>query len=389
MFKLGVEVFLQDDNRIQSLKEKRVAYLGNKASTTSQNTSVLSLLSKKVNLTAILSPQHGFHLTEEANMITTANSEWEGIPLFSLYSKETRRLTPEIKKHFDVLVIDLQDVGCRIYTYLTTLFYLLEDCEESHSLILFDRPNPLGSYVEGSLLDSHFKSFVGAAPLPMSHGLTLGEAGLWFKKYKKLKTNFSVIPMENYQSSQAWPSNKTWIKPSPNMTSLSCAQCYLGSVLLEGTHLSEGRGTPFPFEIFGMPNMKTERIQKRMKELNSSFLNGISLSSQDFKPTFDKFKGETCSGLKISIKDFKSFRPYRFISLFLKCFLEEHNDFNWKTSPPYEYEYEKLPFDILTGSSFLREWIEDSQSTPSQLEDYLRAGEEKWEEDRIPFLLYS
>ena len=383
---LGIETFLNDKQKIKSLKKKRVAYLGNKSSLV-KGVSSLKLLDEELNITTLFSPQHGFYLEEEANMITTEDSKWKDVPLFSLYSKKTRRLTSEMKNHFDVLIIDLQDVGCRIYTYLTTLFYILEDCENSHSIILLDRPNPVGDYVEGSLLDKNFKSFVGVAPLPMSHGMTLGEAGLWFKHYKKLKTDFRVIPMKGYTSS--WPKDLKWINPSPNMTGLSCAKCYIGSVLLEGTHISEGRGTNKPFEIFGIPRMKSKLIQKKMESLGTSFLQGISLETQDFNPTFDKFKEEICSGLKVNIVDFKTFRPYRFTSLFLKVFLEEHPDFNWKTKSPYEYEYKKLPFDILSGSSFLREWIENSRSSISELEEYLKSNEEQWIKERKPFLIYN
>ena len=384
---LGIENFLKDTARIESLKKNKVAYLGNQASVIGGE-SGLVVLSKLLKFKAIFSPQHGFYLKEQANMVPTKDSSWSGIPLFSLYSDKTRRLNPKMKKYFDTLIIDMQDVGCRIYTYLTTLFYILEDCENSHSIILLDRPNPVGDYIEGSLLHKNFKSFVGAAPLPMSHGMTLGEAGLWFKNYKKLKTDFTVIPMKNYNPKHPWSKERKWVKPSPNMTSLSCAQSYIGSVLLEGTHLSEGRGTSFPFEIFGMPNMKTENILKRMRSFKSSFLDGITIETQSFKPSFDKFAGGDCSGLKITVDDFQSFRPYRFFSLFLKCFVEEHPDFNWKTDPPYEYEYKKLPFDILSGSSFLRKWIEDSNSKISDLEELLKTDEEKWKKERQNYILY-
>ena len=323
-------------------------------------------------------------------MIPSKNSFNGKLPLFSLYSKQTRRLTEKMKKTFDVLIVDLQDVGCRIYTYLTTVFYLLEDCEE---VIILDRPNPIGRDIEGSLLKPQYQSFVGHAPLPMAYGLTLGEAALWFKETKKLKVSLHIIPMKNYSPKEGWPKNRPWVQPSPNMTDLNCAKCYPGTVLLEGTEISEGRGSTLPLQVFGAPSMKREKIKTLMKKNGKNFLRGCALRPHDFEPVFDKFKRKTCQGFQIHLDSLWAeggkFRPYRLISLFLKCFHLVHPEFTWKKAPPYEYEYEKLPIDILSGGEELRKWIETPRSTVREWDEYLTSEETLWEKERKPFLIYK
>ena len=392
---LGSEVLLNSSKWLDSLKNKRIAYLGNSASLNQKGELILSLLLKQKNikLTCLLSPQHGFFLERQANMITTEDSFYKDIKLYSLYSEKTRRLTKEMKSQFDILLFDLQDVGCRIYTYLSALFYLLEDLEPSQSLIVLDRPNPLGRYVEGSLLRKNFKSFVGAAPLPMSYGLTLGESSLWYKAVKNLKTKLHVIPMTDYHPAQEpWPKDQVWVLPSPNMTRLSCARAYPGSVLLEGVQISEGRGTTLPFEMIGRPEMKTLDCLKWLQDKASSFLNGCFLRPVQFEPTFDKFKDQICSGFQIHLEKpwtkKGEFRPYRLISAFLKAFKKIHPSIKWKTAPPYEYEYEKDPIDIISGGDDLQKWIEDSSSTSSSWNEFLKEEEESWKKEQKDFILY-
>lgn len=392
---LGAEVLLNSSKWLDQLKNKRIAYLGNSASLNQKGELVFSLLEKSpLTLTCLLSPQHGFFLEKQANMITTEDSAYKDLKIYSLYSKKTRRLTQEMKSQFDVLLFDLQDVGCRIYTYLTTLFYLLEDLDSGQSLIVLDRPNPLGRYVEGSLLRENFESFVGAAPLPMSYGLTLGEASLWYKAFKKLKTDLHVIPMEDYHpSKKAWPEDHVWVLPSPNMTGPSCARVYPGSVLLEGAQISEGRGTTRPFEIIGCPDMKTESCLKWLHEKASDFLTGCFLRPVQFEPSFDKFKNQICSGFQIHLeKAYASegdFRPYRLINAFLKAFKEIHPKREWKKPPPYEYEYKKDPIDIISGGSDLQNWIKDPSLTSSYWNDFLKEEEENWKKQQKKFFLYS
>ena len=392
---VGAEVLLNSSHWLKKLKYKRVAYLGNLASVDQKGNLILSRLlkNKNISLTALFSPQHGFSSTKQANMITSKNSVYKGLTLYSLYSEKTRRLTPQMKKSFDVLLFDLQDTGCRIYTYLSTLLYLIEDLENTDkSLIVLDRPNPLGSYVEGNLLKEEFKSFVGLAPLPMSHGLTLGELALWHKQIKNLNTFLEVVRMKNYQSKKTWPSHRVWLLPSPNMTGLTCVKCYPGAVLLEGTQISEGRGTTKPFETFGRPKMDTEKIYQWMKQEKSDFLKGCFLREIKFEPSFDKFKNQICSGFQIHLEKSwasqGSFRPYRFFSLFLKAFKKIHPSLSWKSKPPYEYEYQLDPIDIISGSSDLKKWLEDSSAQASHWEDFLISEERDWKKQQKEFFIY-
>lgn len=392
---LGSEVLLNSSKWLNSLKNKRIAYLGNSASWTQNGKLVLSLIEKEKNLslTCLLSPQHGFFSDKQANMITTEDSFYKNIKIYSLYSEKTRRLTEEMKNQFDVLLFDLQDAGCRIYTYLSTLFYLIEDLDPGQSLIVLDRPNPLGRYVEGSLLREDFKSFVGSAPLPMSYGLTLGESALWYKAVKNLTTELSVVPMTDYHPAQsAWPKDMVWTLPSPNMTSLSCARVYPGSVLLEGAQISEGRGTSLPFEMIGRPEMKTSTCLNWMKQKAPSALSGCFLRPIHFEPTFDKFKNQVCSGFQIHLETAwagkGSFQPYRLITVFLKAFTEVHPSLEWKTAPPYEYEYEKEPIDIISGGEELKKWIQNSSLTSSYWDEFLKEEEESWKKQQKEFFIY-
>ncbi|MCZ0933529.1 MAG: DUF1343 domain-containing protein [Oligoflexia bacterium] len=393
---VGAEVLLNSSHWLKKLKHKRVAYLGNSASVDQKGNLILSRLlkNKNISLTALFSPQHGFSSTKQANMITSENSAYKGLTLYSLYSKKTRRLTPQMKQSFDVLLFDLQDTGCRIYTYLSTLLYLIEDLENTDkTLIVLDRPNPLGRYVEGSRLKEEFKSFVGLAPLPMSHGLTLGELALWYQQLKKLNSHLDVVQMKDCQAKKTWPPHRAWVLPSPNMTGLSCAKCYPGAVLLEGTQISEGRGATKPFEVFGRPNMNTEKIYNWMKKEKADFLNGCFLREIKFEPGFDKFKNQTCSGFQIHLEktwaNKGSFRPYRLISLFLKAFKEIHPSTVWKSKPPYEYEWKLAPIDIISGSEDLKKWVEDSSAKASHWEDFLSHEEQTWKKEQKELFIYS
>ena len=406
-FRLGAETLLASPQWLKKLKGRRTAYLGHAASVQAaaaphhQGPGGFHALShllnqKEIRLTALFSPQHGFHAARQANMIPSPDSALAGLPLFSLYSEKTRRLTPEMKSLFDVLLVDLQDAGCRIYTYLTALFYLIEDCGAAgKSLWILDRPNPLGRNIEGNLLKMDFQSYVGAAPMPMSHGLTLGEAALWLKSRKKLKTDVQVIPMEGYQPGRdgGWPPGRPWIFPSPNMTGAACAKCYPGTVLLEGAAVSEGRGTCLPFQVFGFPGMRAREIKRLMLSRGKSFLRGCYLREHEFEPAFDKFKGRACSGFQIHTEKLwaekGAFRPYRLISLFLKALREVHPDRPWQLPPPYEYEEKLLPIDIISGSSALREWVEDPKASAGEWDDFLTGEEGLWRREIQDFYIYK
>ncbi len=377
----GFDFFIQNKNLWKALENKKLAYLGNCASVSSHLNHSFKILRQSTNLNfvCLFSPQHGWDSVEQANMIPSSDTVLQNIPVFSLYKNETRKMTPSQLEKFDVLLIDLQDVGCRVYTFVATVLYALKSCAEHNKEVwILDRPNPVGRTIEGSILQSSFQSIVGVWNIPMSYGLTLGELSQMYVKMEKLNLTLQVIKMKDYKINQGWPSDRTWIMPSPNMTDIECAQCYSGTVLLEGTNISEGRGTTFPLKVFGFPNMKSEEIIKTMTALQEDWIKGCVLRVCSFKPVFDKFKDRICSAIQIHIKDPTLFRPYRLVSLFLKSVKKVHPDFNWLLPPPYEYEHEKWPIDILSGDSFLREWIENPDATPEDLEKKLSTDEKKW-----------
>ena len=402
MFEPGIDVFIKDKKWKGRLEGRQTAFLGHCASTSKNFTNSQDLIHSHtpLQITCLIGPQHGFKSVEQANMIPTEDehksqkNDKSALPVFSLYSSKTRRLTPEMLSCFDVLLIDLQDVGCRVYTYLTTLFYVLEDCARTGKEVwVLDRPNPAGRKVEGSLLNKDFMSFVGSAPLPIRHGLTLGEAALWYRSVKNLNVALEVIPMRDYHPHKTpWPADMAWTPPSPNMADPESALCYSGTVLLEGTKVSEARGTVFPLKAFGFPGMRVKDILQRMRGLAPHWLKGSMLRAEFFQPVFDKFQNQLCAGVRIyAVKPFYDealFVPYRLISLFLKCMVLAHPDFDWLKPPPYEYEYEKPPIDILSGDDFLRKWIQDRQSLPADLENKLSPDEKHWTEERKAFFLY-
>ena len=407
MFKLGIESFIEDKKWKGRVEKRRLAFLGHPASVSQNLQSSLHLIQSHtpLKISCIIGPQHGFKGAQQANMITTEDEHTHNqknskgnnsnfCPIFSLYSSKTRRLTKEMLSCFDILIIDLQDVGCRVYTYLTTLFYVLEDCAQANKEVwLLDRPNPAGRKVEGSILNKNFMSFVGATPLPIRHGLTLGEAASWYCSLKKLNIQLEIIKMKNYQpEKKAWPDAFPWVLPSPNMVDEECVRCYSGTVLLEGTKVSEARGTVFPLKAFGFPGMNTQAILKSMSKLAPQWLKGCVLREEFFQPVFDKFQNQICSAIRIYAKkpsySEKDFVPYRLVSLFLKCLKKIHSDFEWMSPPPYEYEYEKLPIDILSGDDFLRNWIEDESASVMDLENKLSNDEKLWQEQRKKILFY-
>ena len=410
MIQLGIETFIKEKKWQGRLENRRMAFCGHSASVDKNLQSSLSLiqLHTPLKISCLLGPQHGFKGTQQANMMATEDENMRmddlakvdftsesnslKLPVFSLYSQKTRRLTKEMLSCFDVLIVDLQDVGCRVYTYLTTLLYIMEDLDRTgKELWVLDRPNPAGRGVEGSILGPDFYSFVGAAPLPIRHGMTLGELALWYKNLKKLDLSLEVIPMKGYHP-RSWPKDLPWVLPSPNMVDAECARMYSGTVLLEGTHISEARGTVFPLKAFGIPDMNASSVLKLMQKLAPDWLQGCILREEFFQPTFDKFKNQMCSCLRIYASspfyEEQKFQPYRIVSLFLKCFKQVHPDFSWILPPPYEYEYKKLPIDILSGDDFLRSWIEDSHSSIQDLEEKLKKDEDHWKKQRENFLLY-
>jgi uncharacterized protein YbbC (DUF1343 family) len=400
MFQFGIERLLSEKDLQERLRGKRLAFLGHPASVTQDLKHSLDQLMamKEFNITAAFGPQHGMRGEKQDNMIESDDyvDPILGIPVHSLYGK-VRRPTEGMMRGWDVLLVDLQDVGCRIYTFLTTLFYMMDAVQNSHQEIwVLDRPNPAGREIEGHILDMKFESFVGAAPVPMRHGLTLGEAALWYRDHKDMKINLEVIQMKHYRPKDVpfygWPPGVSWVNPSPNIPRLSCTRIYPGTVLIEGSTVSEGRGTTIPLEIFGAPKFDIPRILHEMESLAPQWLKGCVLRPAFYEPTFHKFKGELVSAIQVHVDgpffNPQLFKPYRLVNLFFKCAQRVHPDFELWRNPPYEYEEKLMPIDILSGHSLLREWVADKDPAISDWDESLLKDERAWEEERAEFLLY-
>jgi uncharacterized protein YbbC (DUF1343 family) len=317
--------------------------------------------------------------------------------VFSLYG-EVRKPTDAMMSTFDVLLVDLQDVGCRIYTFVTTLRYMLESAAKHRKAVwVLDRPNPIGRPVEGLLLRSGWESFVGAGPLPMRHGLTLGELGLWFIKTLQLDVDYRVIEMQGWQPNVApgfgWPLNeRTWINPSPNAPNVMMARCYAGTVMLEGTTLSEGRGTTRPLEVFGAPDIDARVVIKEMIALAPQWLAGCRLRDCWFEPTFHKHVGKLCSGVQIHCEDgsynHEAFKPWRVQALAFKVIRNLYSDYPLWRDFPYEYVQDKLAIDVINGSELLRQWVDDTRATPNDLDALTIPDEQAWSAERQAFVCY-
>jgi uncharacterized protein YbbC (DUF1343 family) len=345
-----------------------------------------------VNLTAAFGPQHGLRGDKQDNMMESEDfrDPKHDIPVFSLYG-EVRRPTAGMMEHFDVLLVDLQDLGCRIYTFITTLRYLLEAAaEHGKSVIVLDRPNPAGRPVEGLTLRPGWESFVGAGPMPMRHGLTMGEMGRWFIASLKLDVEYDVIAMQGWQPDGApgfgWPlEQRAWINPSPNAPNLSMARCYAGTVMLEGTTLSEGRGTTRPLELFGAPDIDVRALVTMMHDLAPTWMEGCRLRECWFEPTFHKHAGRLCAGIQIHVDtpyyDHRAFRPWRLIALALKALRQVHPGYDLWRDFPYEYEYDRLAIDLINGGELLRQWVDDPEAAPGDLDALAVADERRWREE--------
>jgi uncharacterized protein YbbC (DUF1343 family) len=344
--------------------------------------------SKKFRLSAIFGPQHGIHGQTQDNMV-----EWEGfrhpetgIPVHSLYGK-VRKPDAEMLSHFDVLAIDLQDVGSRYYTFIWTMGLCMEACSETgKAVVILDRPNPIGGYItEGPMLDPDYASFVGLKPLPVRHGMTMAEIALYLRDGFYPGLDLSVIPMQGWRR-RMWfdGTGLPWVLPSPNMPTIETAIVYPGMCLLEGTNLSEGRGTTRPFETFGAPFIHPETIVENLKEFR---LPGVTFRPLNFQPTFQKHAGKLCGGAQIHVTDREKFKPFRTGVAILKAVHNTYpRDFAWK-QPPYEYEEEKMPIDILAGSDRLRKDIEKWKSL-AEMESWWKEELKTFEKIRKKYLLY-
>jgi uncharacterized protein YbbC (DUF1343 family) len=386
-FLLGCEVLLKSPP--PWFRSARLGLLANQASVDRSFQNIKDLIQKAGgNLACIFSPQHGFYSEKQANMIESADSrdsELE-VPVVSLYS-ETREPSIEALQKIDVLLIDLQDVGTRVYTYTTTMGLCIEAAARTGiKIAVLDRPNPInGMEIEGNTLETKYRSFVGRYPVPMRHGLTPGEFARYILSEENINCDLEVITMEGWRRSCYFDSlDLHWVFPSPNMPTWETALLYPGMVLFEGTNVSEGRGTTMPFQLFGSPFLNQKRI---LEHLERSNLGGVVFRPVTFEPAFDKYKGEPCFGFQIHINDRDSFRPYRTGLALLQAFCSVHPElFKW-TAPPYEYEWEKLPIDILLGSGTIRGRIEKAESL-DQLQSEWNTGLEKFREKCGPCRLY-
>ncbi len=399
--KFGIDRLLEDKILRKPLIGKRLALLAHPASVTQDLTHTLDALASMPNIeiSAAFGPQHGLRGDKQDNMMESPNfiDPVLGIPVFSLYG-DVRRPTAAMMDTFDILVIDLQDLGCRIYTFITTLRYVLEAAAaQQKSIWILDRPNPAGRPIEGLILQQGWESFVGAGPMPMRHGLTMAEMAHWFIKTLGLDVDCQVITMQGWQPESApgfgWPlSERSWINPSPNAPNLFMTRCYAGTVMLEGTNLSEGRGTTRPLELFGAPDIDAKALIKTMYSIAPQWLDGCRLRECWFEPTFHKYAGQLCSGVQIHTDDpaynHETFRPWRLQALAFKALRTEFPDYPLWRNFPYEYEVDRLAIDVINGSSLLREWVDDAQALPEDLENIAHSDEKSWEEERLAFLLY-
>ena len=397
----GIDRLLADPALRAPLQGKRVALLAHPASVTGDLTHSLDALRAcgDVRVSAAFGPQHGMRGDKQDNMVETEDftDPLHGIPVFSLYG-QSRRPTGQALSTFDVLLMDMQDLGCRIYTFITTLLYVLEAADKHDKAVwVLDRPNPAGRPVEGLTLRPGEESFVGAGPMPMRHGLTLGELGRWFIDKMRLDVDYRVIGMEGYRPDEGpgfgWPlGERTWINPSPNAANLWMARAYAGTVMLEGTTLSEGRGTTRPLELFGAPDIDARAVLAEMRRAAPQWLEGCRLRDCWFQPTFHKHVGQLCSGLQIHVDDpaydHEAFKPWRLQTLAFKAIRRLYPEYPIWRDFPYEYELERLAIDVINGGPGLREWVDDAGAEPGDLDALTVPDEQAWEEERRPYLLY-
>jgi len=400
--KLGIDRLLSERELRKPLAGRRVALLAHPASVTHDLTHSLDALAScgDIRLTAAFGPQHGLRGDKQDNMIESPDftDPVHGIPVFSLYG-QVRRPTAAMMDSFDAILVDLQDVGCRIYTFVTTLRYVLEEAaRHGKSVWVLDRPNPAGRPVEGLTLRPGWESFVGAGPLPMRHGLTLGELARWFVRALRLDVDCRIVEMEGWAPGASpgygWPhQERSWVNPSPNASNPWMARCYAGTVMIEGTTLSEGRGTTRPLELFGAPDIDARALLGRMQALAPQWLRGCRTRLCWFEPTFHKHAGKLCSGIQIHVDDpaydHEAFRPWRLVALALKSLRDLREGYDLWRDFPYEYETGRLAFDVINGSALLRQWIDDRTATPADLDALAEPDEAAWREERRAVLLYA
>ncbi len=400
--KFGIERLLEDPKLRAPLKGKRVALVAHPASVTRDLTHSLDALAATgdVRLTAAFGPQHGLRGDKQDNMMESPDftDPVHQIPVFSLYG-EVREPSGQMMGTFDVVLIDLQDLGCRIYTFVTTLLYMLRAAAKQKKQVwVLDRPNPAGRPIEGLTLRPGWESFVGAGPMPMRHGLTMGELGLWFIAQEKLDVDYRIVEMEGYDPEAApghgWPlEERTWVNPSPNAPNLWMARDYAGTVMLEGTTLSEGRGTTRPLELFGAPDIDARAVMHEMERLAPDWVKGCKLRTISFEPTFHKHAKQLCNGVQIHVEDpahydHGAFKPWRLIALAFKSIRRLYTDYPLWRDFAYEYVFDKLAIDVINGSPLLREWVDNPSARPADLDVLVARDETAWIAERSAHLRY-
>jgi uncharacterized protein YbbC (DUF1343 family) len=400
--KFGIDRLVSEPALRAPLAGRRVALVAHPASVTAGLQHSLDALAAipGLVLSAAFGPQHGLRGDKQDNMVESPDfhDPVHGIPVFSLYGT-VRRPSDAMMSSFDVLLIDLQDVGTRVYTFITTLRYLLEACAAHGKPVwVLDRPNPAGRPVEGLLLEAGWESFVGAGAMPMRHGLTMGELARWFVATLGLELELQVITMAGWDPHAApgfgWPVNeRSWVNPSPNAPTLAMARCYAGTVMIEGTTLSEGRGTTRPLELLGAPGIEAREWLARTRGLAPQWLAGGTLRELNFEPTFHKHVGELCAGIQLHCDHaayvHEAFRPWRVVAALLKTLRGMDPERTLWRDFPYEYEHDRLAFDLINGGPRLREWIEDPAAQPADLDAVTLPEERAWREQSRPFLLYA
>jgi uncharacterized protein YbbC (DUF1343 family) len=373
------------------LKQARLGLLCNQASIDpagKPSKNIISELAGK-RLQALFSPQHGIQGQAQANMVETEDAidpELK-IPIYSLYSHENRAPTEEQLNKIDCLLIDLQDVGTRVYTFATTMGFCLEAAARyNKKVVVLDRPNPINAeQVEGNIIKEDLRSFVGFASLPMRHGMTMGELARFFNTERKIGADLEIIPMQGYKREYFFPDTQLpWIPPSPNMLTPATALVYPGQVMLEGTNLSEGRGTTKPFEQFGAPFIDARLLKQKLEKRN---LPGCRFQEISFTPSFDKWQGELCHGLEIQIINARVYKPYyTTLAIIQEIITAWPDQFSW-LPPPYEYEFKKLPIDIITGDEEIRKGLEAGRDL-DEMEVGWQTGLEEFLVKRKKYLLY-
>ena len=399
--KFGIDRLVADGSLRTPLAGARVALLAHPASVTEDLTHSLDALAAcgGIKLSAAFGPQHGLRGDKQDNMIESPDfrDPVHNIPVFSLYGA-VRKPTDASMDTFDVMLVDLQDLGCRIYTFITTLRNCLEMAATHRKAVwVLDRPNPVGRPVEGLALRAGWESFVGAGPMPMRHGLTIGELGSWFVKIFKLDVEYRIIEMQGWRPDAepgfGWePGERNWVNPSPNAPNLWMARAYPGTVMVEGTTLSEGRGTTRPLELFGAPDIDARRLIEEMQALMPQWLNGCSLRDLWFEPTFHKHVGKLCNGVQVHTEgpgyDHHAFKPWRIQALAFKTIRRLYPDYPLWRDFPYEYESGRLAINVINGSPLLKGWVDDKAATPEDLDALTIPDEQAWLSERQPHLRY-